>query len=137
MSRILAIDHGTVRIGLAISDPLRIFAKPLKVIPNQGFRAVSTQILDLIKDQEVGMVLLGLPLAIDGSKTPKTLEVEKFGEKLKRLLEVELIFWDERYSSSEAEAELRKLGYSWQESRSLRDAMAAAMILKNYLEHNA
>lgn len=137
MSRILAIDHGTVRIGLAISDPLRIFAKPLKVIPNQGFRAVSTQILDLIKDQEVGMVLLGLPLAIDGSKTPKTLEVEKFGEKLKRLLEVELIFWDERYSSSDAEAELRKLGYSWQESRSLRDAMAAAMILKNYLEHNA
>ena len=137
MSRILAIDHGTVRIGLAISDPLRIFAKPLKVIPNQGFRAVSTQILDLIKDQEVGLVLLGLPLAIDGSKTPKTLEVEKFGEKLKRLLEVELIFWDERYSSSEAEAELRKLGYSWQESRSLRDAMAAAMILKNYLEHNA
>lgn len=137
MSRILAIDHGTVRIGLAISDPLRIFAKPLKVIPNQGFRAVSTQILDLIKDQEVGMVLLGLPLAIDGSKTPKTLEVEKFGEKLKRLLEVELIFWDERYSSSEAEAELRKLGYSWQESRSLRDAMAAAMILKNYLENNA
>ena len=137
MSRILAIDHGTVRIGLAISDPLRIFAKPLKVIPNQGFRAVSTQILDLIKDQEVGMVLLGLPLAIDGSKTHKTLEVEKFGEKLKRLLEVELIFWDERYSSSEAEAELRKLGYSWQESRSLRDAMAAAMILKNYLEHNA
>ncbi|HOH79920.1 MAG TPA: Holliday junction resolvase RuvX [Candidatus Cloacimonadota bacterium] len=137
MSRILAIDHGTVRIGLAISDPLRIFAKPLKVIPNQGFRAVSTQILDLIKDQEVGMVLLGLPLAIDGSKTPKTLEVEKFGEKLMQLLEVELIFWDERYSSSEAEAELRKLGYSWQESRSLRDAMAAAMILKNYLEHNA
>jgi len=137
VSRILAIDHGTVRIGLAISDPLRIFAKPLKVIPNQGFRAVSTQILDLIKDQEVGMVLLGLPLAIDGSKTPKTLEVEKFGEKLMQLLEVELIFWDERYSSSEAEAELRKLGYSWQESRSLRDAMAAAMILKNYLEHNA
>ncbi len=137
MSRILAVDHGTVRIGLAISDPLRIFAKPLKVIPNQGFRAVSTQILDLIKDQEVGMVLLGLPLAIDGSKTPKTLEVEKFGEKLMRLLEVELIFWDERYSSSDAEAELRKLGYSWQESRSLRDAMAAAMILKNYLENNA
>lgn len=137
MSRILAIDHGTVRIGLATSDPLRIFAKPLKVIPNQGFRAVSTQILDLIKDQEVGMVLLGLPLAIDGSKTPKTLEVEKFGEKLMQLLEVELIFWDERYSSSEAEAELRKLGYSWQESRSLRDAMAAAMILKNYLENNA
>lgn len=137
MSRILAIDHGTVRIGLAISDPLRIFAKPLKVIPNQGFRAVSTQILDLIKDQEVGLVLLGLPLAIDGSKTPKTLEVEKFGEKLMQLLEVELIFWDERYSSSDAEAELRKLGYSWQESRSLRDAMAAAMILKNYLENNA
>ena len=137
MSRILAIDHGTVRIGLAVSDPMRIFAKPLKVIPNQGFRAVSTQILDLIKDQEVGLVLLGLPLAIDGSKTPKTLEVEKFGEKLKRLLEVELIFWDERYSSSDAEAELRKLGYSWQESKHLRDAMAAAMILKNYLENNA
>ena len=137
MSRILAIDHGTVRIGLAVSDPMRIFAKPLKVIPNQGFRAVSTQILDLIRDQEVGLVLLGLPLAIDGSRTPKTLEVEKFGEKLKRLLEVELVYWDERYSSSEAETELRKLGYSWQESRGLRDAMAAAMILKNYLENNA
>lgn len=137
MSRILAIDHGSVRLGLAISDPLRIFAKPLKVIPNQGFEAVCTHIKTVIAEQQAGLVILGMPWAIDGSKTPKTLEVEKFGEKLKLRLEVELIYWDERYSSSEAEAELRKLGYTWQESKDLRDAMAAAMVLKNYLENQA
>jgi len=137
VSRILAIDHGSVRMGLAISDPLRIFAKPLKVIPNQGFEAVCAQIQSVIAEQQAGLVILGMPWAIDGSKTPKTLEVEQFGTKLKQRLEVELIFWDERYSSSEAEAELRKLGYTWQESKQLRDAMAAAMVLKNYLENHA
>lgn len=137
MSRILAIDHGSVRIGLALSDPLRIFAKPLKVIPNQGFDAVASQIESIAREQDVDLVILGMPWAIDGAKTAKTLEVEKFGQKLKQRLDVEIIHWDERYSSSEAESELHRLGYNWKESKELRDAMAAAMILKNYLENNA
>lgn len=137
MSRILAIDHGSVRIGLALSDPLRIFAKPFKVIPNQGFEKVAVQIEGVVREQDVDLVILGMPWAIDGAKTTKTLEVEKFGQKLKNRLQVDLIHWDERYSSSEAENELRRLGYNWKESKELRDAMAAAMILKNYLENNA
>ena len=137
MSRILAIDHGSVRIGLALSDPQRIFAKPFKAILNQGFEKVALQLESIIKEQDVDLVILGMPWAIDGEKTAKTLEVEKFGQKLKNRLQVDLIHWDERYSSSEAENELRRLGYNWKESKELRDAMAAAMILKNYLEHNA
>ncbi|NLK50591.1 MAG: Holliday junction resolvase RuvX [Candidatus Cloacimonetes bacterium] len=134
MKRLLALDHGSVRIGAAISDPLHIFAKPLKVIANRGFKPVLSELQDIIQAQDIGMIILGLPLAIEGGKTQRTLEVESFGEKLKKALDIEIIYWDERYSSAEADEELIKLGYTWQESRNLKDAMAAALILKSYLE---
>lgn len=135
MSRILAIDHGSVRIGLAITDPLRIFAKPFKVIPNKGFKAVWQELEQIIEQQQIGLIILGMPWAIDGSKTAKTLEVEAFGNKLKNRLKIQLEYWDERYSSQEADEELKRIGYNWKESKELRDAMAASMILKNYLEN--
>lgn len=136
MSRILAIDHGSVRIGLAISDQLRMFAKPLKTIANKGFKPVLKELEQIIREQDVGLIILGMPWAIDGSDTPKTLEVKAFGEKLKKQIEIELIVWDERYSSAEADEELSKLRYDHKRKKELRDAMAAAMILKSYLERD-
>ena len=132
--RILAVDYGSKRVGLALSDPLRLFAKPLKVLPNTGFAAVFQGIRDTVAEYEVRLLLVGLPYAIAGGSTPKTVETQAFMDKLAARLEIPVLGWDERYSTDEAVAELIKLGYGWKERRELQDAMAAAMILKDYLE---
>lgn len=134
--RILAVDYGSKRVGIALSDPLKLFAKPYTVLENTGREAVLQGIKDIIAKQTVEYLVLGMPFAIDGSHSPKTTETEAFGDFLKESLDLPVLKWDERYSSAEAEAELKKMGKSWQEARKLVDAMAAAMILKSYLENN-
>ncbi len=132
--RIMALDYGEKRIGLALSDPLKIFAKPYRVLTNQGFEVLVTELKEIITLQQVGLLIVGIPYAIEGGNTPKTDETLAIFEQLKSALDVKIIGWDERYSSDEAHKELKKMGYSWQEARNLVDAMAAAMILKSYLE---
>lgn len=119
---------------MALSDPLRMFAKPLKVIPNDGFRGVLSQIRAVAEEYSAALILVGLPFAIEGGETPKTLETKAFLERLAGELETPVRGWDERYSTSEAVEELIKLGYDWKERRGMQDAMAAAMILKSFLE---
>ncbi|MDD4223509.1 MAG: Holliday junction resolvase RuvX [Candidatus Cloacimonetes bacterium] len=132
--RVLAVDYGSKRIGLAISDPLRIFAKPLKVIPNQGFDAILTELGNLIAENDIELLICGIPYAIEGGDTPKTTETKAFMARLAEALEIPVLPWDERYSTDEAEKELIRLGYDWKQRRPIQDAMAAAMILKSYLD---
>lgn len=132
--RILALDFGSKRIGLALSDPLRIFAKPLKVIPNNGFPAVLEALRAVIAEHSAGLVLVGMPYAIEGGNTPKTDETRAFADKLAAALETPVQTWDERYSTAEAVDEMIRLGYDWKQRREFQDAMAAAMILKSFLE---
>src|SRR5690554_5013254 len=132
--RIMAIDYGTKRVGIAMTDPLRIFSKAHSVLENIGFEALALRINQLAEEHQVSLIVVGMPYAIDGSFTPKTAETKDFQEKLQEKTSIRVVSCDERYSSSEAEAELKKMGKSWQESRKLVDAMAAAMILKTYLE---
>ena len=132
--RILAIDYGHKRIGLALSDPLRIFAKPFKTIENQGMDAFLAEIKQVCEAEKVSKIVFGMPYAIAGHDTPKTVETREAMEVIQSGQELPVVPFDERYSSSEAEAELKKMGKSWQEARKLVDAMAAAMILRNYLQ---
>ncbi len=132
--RIMAIDYGSKRIGIAMSDSLCIFAKAHSVLQNSSFEDILSRIRDLISENKVSKVLVGMPYAIDGSFTPKTTETDEFRKKLQESLAVPVIAFDERYSSAEAEAELKKMGKTWQEARLVVDAMAAAMILKSYLD---
>lgn len=130
----MAIDYGSKRIGIAFSDPLRMFAKAHSVIANADLNILVPRLKQLAKQQDARLIVLGMPYAIDGSDTPKTLETKAFMKNLQELLDIPVISFDERYSSAEAEAELKKIGKSWQEARKMVDAMAAAMILKSYLE---
>ncbi|MDD2332079.1 MAG: Holliday junction resolvase RuvX [Candidatus Cloacimonetes bacterium] len=133
-SRILAIDFGEKRIGIALTDPLQLFAKPLCCLENKGFRQVLSEIRNLISIHEVGMLIIGLPLSIEGKRTAKTIETEEFINKVRNKLSIPVLSWDERYSTSEANDYLKEMGYGWKEARQLIDAMAACMILKSYLE---
>lgn len=132
--RILAVDFGSKRVGIALSDPLRIFAKAHSVIPNEGTGKVCARILAIATQHSADLILVGIPYAIDGTNTPKTTETLEFLHTLTTQTTLEVKGWDERYSSQEAEAELKKMGKTWQESRQMVDAMAAAMILTSYLE---
>lgn len=132
--RVLALDYGEKRIGLAISDPMRMFAKPLKVLPNEGGEELERQLHIIITQHEVSQLIVGIPYAIDGSNTPKTEECLEVLVQLQNAFGIPVVGFDERYSTCEADAELKKLGYTWQEARKIKDAMAACMFLKEYLK---
>ena len=105
------------------------------MLANGGFANILEELLSIINEQEIQLLIVGLPYAIEGGNTPKTEETEAFLNKLKKKLEIPVLGWDERYTTDEAIAELIKLGYDWRQRRAIQDAMAATMILKNYLEH--
>ncbi|MCF7859854.1 MAG: Holliday junction resolvase RuvX [Candidatus Cloacimonetes bacterium] len=130
--RLMAIDYGDVRIGLALSDPLQIISQPYKVIPNNE-QTIKT-IISIIKTDNVEKIILGLPQNLDGEDTKKTIEVRNFAELLKTEIDIPLIFWDERYTSVEANEKLKQMGYNIAESRKVIDKVAASIILKNYMD---
>lgn len=119
-----------------MTDPLRIFAKPFRVLENTGVPALVQTLNELVNEQRVLLVVFGVPYAIEGGNTAKTDETLAVKDAVTAGLTVPVTGWDERYSSSEANAELKKMGYTWQEARMLVDAMAAAMILKDFLANN-
>lgn len=137
IGKIMAIDYGSKRIGIAFSDPLRLFAKAHSVIPNNGIDEVVVKITSLIKDNQANLVVVGIPYAIDGTNTPKTLETLEFIDILQNRIPITITGMDERYSSQEAEEILKNRGESWQKARQKVDAVAAAMILTNYLEQHS
>ncbi len=133
--RLMGIDFGEVRIGIALSDPLQIISQPYRVIPNDD--DTISEIKNIIKSEEVRKIILGLPLNLDGEDTKKTLEVREFSEVLKSNVDIPVIFWDERYTTVEANEELKHMGYGIAESRKVIDKVAASIILKNYMENQA
>ena len=131
--RILALDYGEKRIGIALSDPNRIFSKPLCVLSNKGFEQLLEELKKLITLHQVTLLIIGIPYAIDGSITPKTEECQQILNRLKDVLSISVEGFDERYSTWEANEELKKMGYNWRQAKEIKDAMSAAMILKEFL----
>ncbi len=135
-SRILAVDYGEKRIGLALSDPMRIFAKPYETIPNSGIEQLILKLNEIIREKQVGEVILGIPWGVEGNETPKTIETREILTILQDRLSVPVSGIDERYTTSDANDLLKEMGYDWKKSRTVIDAMAACLILKRYLERN-
>ncbi|HOS06772.1 MAG TPA: Holliday junction resolvase RuvX [Candidatus Cloacimonas acidaminovorans] len=131
--RILALDYGEKRIGIALSDPNRIFSKPLCVLSNKGFEQLLEELKKLITLHQVTLLIIGIPYAIDGSITPKTEECQQIMNRLKDVLSIPVEGFDERYSTWEANEELKKMGYNWRQAKEIKDAMSAAIILKEFL----
>lgn len=134
MTRIMAIDYGERRIGIALTDPLKMFSKPYKVLENKGKKLFLEELEGIIKEQNVSEVILGYPLGESGQITKKTLEIEKLHKFLIGKLSVEIILHDERFSTIDANEELKKLGYNYMDAKKVIDMVAASMILKSYLK---
>jgi putative Holliday junction resolvase len=136
MSRILALDYGTRRIGVALSDPTRTIASPLTTLSRRaGKRPPWSEILRLITEHEVTELVVGLPLNLAGDEGDWAAEVRLFGQQLNRRTGLPVHWADERFSSTRAEQAVRGIGLkrSQREEKDRVDAAAAAVILQNYL----
>ncbi len=131
--RILGIDFGTVRIGLAITDPLRMFAYPLTTISNDS--KLWSKLKEIQKEYKIKEVVLGYPLKENGESSESTIAVEKFKNQLEDKLKVTVHLIDERYTSEIAKERILATTVSRKKRRdkSLIDKHAAAIILEDYL----
>jgi putative Holliday junction resolvase len=130
--RILAIDYGGKRIGLAVSDPLGITAQGLPNIENNNnkFKALA----QLIRNRDISKVIIGLPRKFDGSKGEAALNIEKFAKKLKALIKVRVIFRHEWLTTREANKVLINQDKSRKKRKAVIDRMSAQLILQGYLD---
>jgi len=132
-NRIMAIDYGTKRIGLALTDPLMTFAYPFKTIFNDS--NLWTELTKIVQDQNISKIILGYPLKENGKPATITEEVLKFKKKLEKLFKLEVILIDERYTSSIAQEIINKTvtKKSKRKDKGLLDKGSAAIILQDYL----
>ena len=132
--RILAIDHGSKRIGIAVSDELKMIAQPLEFIPAAPFPAFLARLNELINVKEVELILIGMPRNMDGSYGPAAEKVQEFVEALKDLVSVPVKLWDERLTSAQANRVLIQGNVRRDKRKEKVDAMAAAILLQSYLD---
>ena len=132
--RILAIDPGTKRIGLAISDELGVIAQPLEFVPAVPFDKFLERLKHLIREREVEMLLVGMPRNMDGSYGPAALKVQEFVAVLNETLTTPIKTWDERLTSAQANRFLIEGGVRRQKRKEKVDQTAAAILLQSYLD---
>jgi putative Holliday junction resolvase len=130
--RTLGLDVGERRIGVAISDPDGRLALPLRTHERRGDDVGA--LIDLATREEARRIVVGLPLSLDGSHGQQAAVAEAFAERLRTRGEIEVVLWDERLSSREADHHLRASGVRGKAAKANRDAVAAAIILQSYLD---
>jgi putative holliday junction resolvase len=132
--RILGIDHGTKRIGLAISDELGIIAQPLEYVLAEPFDKFLARLKEIIHEKEVELLLVGMPRNMDGSYGEAALNVEAFIAVLKETLGVPIKTWDERLTSAQANRFLIQGNVRREKRKEKVDKTAAAILLQSYLD---
>jgi putative Holliday junction resolvase len=132
--RILALDPGTKRIGIALSDELKMIAQPLEFVAAEPFADVVARLAELVCDKQVELILVGLPRNMDGSYGPAALRVQDFVAALKGALTVPLRTWDERLTSAQANRVLIQGNVRRDKRKEKVDKMAAAILLQSYLD---
>lgn len=132
--RILALDHGSKRIGVAISDELKMIAQPLEFIPAEPFDAVAARLQQLLAEKPCELILVGMPRNMDGTYGPAAEVVRAFIEQLKSAVPVAVRTWDERLTSAQANRVLLQGNVRRDQRKQKVDAMAAAILLQSYLD---
>jgi putative holliday junction resolvase len=132
--RVLVIDHGTKRMGIALSDSLGIIAQPLEFIPAEPFPAFLDRLQQLLRTHEVSQIVVGLPRNMDGSFGPAAQKVQEFVAALKQATTIPVRTWDERLTSSQANRIMVEAGVRRQNRKEKVDKTAAAILLQSYLD---
>jgi len=132
--RILSLDVGEKRIGMAVSDVLCLIAQQLETLTRSNEADDFSRIRDIVKDKEVSEIVVGFPLNMDGTEGPKAAEINRFIEGLKKECDVPIKIWDERLTTREADRILRAADVSRKKRKKLDDKLAAQLILQSYLD---
>lgn len=133
--RILALDPGTKRIGVAVSDEMEWIAQPLETFERRTLHADLTHIQQLVQCHEVREVIVGLPLRLSGRVGPEAESVQRFIDTLRQHMNIPVVPWDERLTSKSAEDMLIEANVSRKKRKGAVDRVAAAILLQSYLEH--
>ena len=133
-TRVLGIDPGKARLGLAVSDPDRRIASPLTTWTRRDLEQDGRFLKKVVADEEIGLVVVGLPVHLDGREGVQAKAAREFGAWLGTLLGMPCIFWDERFTTREAEAHLWHAGLSHKRRKERRDQVAAQILLQTYLD---
>ena len=132
--RILALDHGTKRIGVAISDELGMIAQPLEFVPAEPFEKFLARLNEIIQTKQVGSLLVGMPRNMDGSYGPAATKVQEFVAMLKQTITIPIKLWDERLTSTQANRYLIQANVRREQRKEKVDKTAAAILLQSYLD---
>jgi putative Holliday junction resolvase len=133
--RILALDPGTKRIGVALSDELGWTAQPLETFERKSLHVDVAHINELVRRHEVREIVIGMPIQLDGRAGPAAQSVQQFLEALQAAVDVPVVPWDERLTTKAAEQMLIEADVSRKKRKGAVDRVAAALLLKSYLEH--
>ncbi len=131
MIRILALDLGEARVGVALSDPLGMTAQPLEVVPRYK---LLQRLPELIAEYEVTRIVVGLPLRLDGSKGQAALAVKAAAKEIEDAVKLEVELWDERLTTAQAQRIMIGADSSRKDRKANIDKVAAALILQSYLD---
>lgn len=136
MGRIAGIDFGKARIGMAISDEMRIIAQPLKTMKAAKDPRLTAQLIAeaLLKFKNIDAIVIGLPLLLNGKEGEMSQLVRSFAKVLEQEIPIPMIFWDERLTSSGVEKMLLNSDVSRKKRADLSDSLSAVSILQNYLD---
>ena len=132
--RLMGIDFGDARVGIALSDPLMIMSQGYKTIQNDGTDALYEEIVSIIKEKEVTKIVIGLPKNMDNSQGFRTEATMEFAEKLKTYTDVEIDFSDERLTTVSAHGFLNEMNVRGKKRKGAVDTLSAALILETYMK---
>ena len=133
-TRLLAIDPGSTTLGLALCDAMRMIASPLETIRRTKFKTDSARLLELMGRHQVGGLVIGLPLNLDGSEGPRAQSARALARNLAKLIAFPILLWDERLSTVAAERVLLEADISRRRRGQVIDKMAATIILQSVLD---
>ena len=132
--RVMALDVGDKTIGIAISDALLLTAQSRPTIRRKNLQSDVETLRRLAAENEVHEIVIGQPLHMDGRESPQSQKVARFAEEVRKVLDLPIVFFDERLTSFEAEQHLEQMGLNWRQRREQVDKIAAMIILQNYLD---
>ena len=133
----LGLDLGKARVGIAMSDILGILASPYETLQSKGLERDCLYVASLCEKFGVDVVVIGLPLKLDGTESEMTLYAKQFAERLKNLISANIILQDERLTSIEAEEYLNQTNTRGKKRKEVLDQVAACIILQSYLDTNS
>lgn len=134
MKRIIGFDYGTKKLGVAVSDPLRITAQPVDTVTVKKADELPERLSEIFSEYDAEKVVVGLPLNMNGTEGETAAEARAFADRIKEEFNLEVVMWDERLSSRTVERAMLEDNMRRRKRRNRKDIMAAVVILQNYLD---